>query len=186
MAEPADGHTRDHGTEDERTPSPEEELERALDAAYRYLGRRDRTEVEVRQQLEQAGTTGPVLEQAIAILIDQRVLDDARYARLFVEDKRALDQWGADRIRRGLLTRGIERELIEEALSADESGDADGAHGGGSELQRAVDLLRTRFPSPPRERRERDRALGVMLRKGYDSEVAIDALAAYAREPATN
>ena len=62
-----------------------------------------------------------MLEQAIEILLDQRVLDDARYARLFVEDKRALDQWGADRITRSLLTRGIDRELIEEALSADES-----------------------------------------------------------------
>ena len=50
-----------------------------------------------------------------------------------------------------------------------------------SELDRALALLRRRFPSPPRDRRERDRALGVLIRKGYDSELALDALAAHAR-----
>ena len=158
---------------------PEDELQRALDAAYRYLSRRDRTEAEVRQRLEQAGTATTVLDEAIAILGEQNVLDDARYARLFVEDKRCLDQWGADRIRRTLASRGVDRELIEQALSAEDVQE-------GGELERAVELLRSRFPSPPRERKERDRALGVMLRKGYDSEVALDALAAYARDPAPN
>ncbi len=163
-------------TGDERAPDPEDELQRALDTAYRYLSRRDRTQAEVRQRLEQSGTATAALDEAIAILIDQHVLDDERYARLFVEDKRALEQWGADRIRRTLIARGIDRELIEQALSTAEPE-------GAGELERALDLLRSRFPSPPRDRRERDRALGVMLRKGYDSEVAIDALSAYARDP---
>ena len=46
----------------------------------------------------------------------------------------------------------------------------------------ALVLLRRRFPEPPTGRRERDRAMGMMLRKGYDSELAVEALAAYARE----
>lgn len=153
----------------------EDTLQSALDAAYRYLARRDRTEAEVRQRLEQAGMANGVLDEAIAILIDQHVLDDERYARLFVEDKRTLEQWGADRIRRTLAGHGIDRELIEQALSAQD------LEVGGGELERAVELLRSRFPSPPRERKERDRALGMLLRKGYDSEVALDALSAYAR-----
>jgi hypothetical protein len=33
----------------------------------------------------------------------------------------------------------------------------------------------------PADRRERERALGVLLRKGYESELALDALHAYAR-----
>ena len=33
----------------------------------------------------------------------------------------------------------------------------------------------------PADRRERERALGVLLRKGYESELALDALSAYAR-----
>jgi regulatory protein len=158
--------------EDDR---PEDALQRALDGAYRYLNRRERTVAEVRQRLEQVGIESAIAEEAIAILTEQNVLDDERYARLFVQDKRALEQWGGDRIRRALRTRGIGRDVIEEALTEDESS--------ADELARAVELLRARFPSPPQDRRERDRALGVMLRKGYDAELAIDALAAYARDP---
>ena len=109
---------------------------------------------------------------AVGELLENGYLDDARYARLFAEDKRALEQWGAERIRRELVRRGIDRELIASALAAGETE---------SELDRALALLRQRFPAPCSDRRERDRALGMMMRKGYDSEVALDALAAHAR-----
>jgi regulatory protein len=156
-----------------RLLDPEEKVQRALDLAYAYLNRRARTEAEVRGRLEQRGIDSRTVELAIEALIDQRVVDDARYAQSFVEDKRGLDQWGADRIRRALGERGIDRELIERTL----------AHTPGeSELDRALEILRRRFPVPPRERRERDRALGVLLRKGYDPELAVDALGAYARD----
>jgi regulatory protein len=149
----------------------DERLERAFQIAYRYLDRRERTQAEVRHRLAREGISGGVLEQAIAGLIEQGVIDDARYARLFTEDKRELEGWGSDRIRRTLLERGVERDVIERALSGED---------GDSELERALALLRRRFPAPPRERRERDRALGVLLRKGYDSELAVEALGAYA------
>jgi regulatory protein len=148
------------------------QLERALELAYRYLNRRERTEAEMRGRLEQADLAPSVIEDTIATLVDQGVLDDSRFARLFVEDKRMLDHWGSDRITRALIQRGIERELIAHALADETTQD---------ELERAVQLLRERFPNPPQDRRERDRALGVMLRKGYASELAVDALAAYAR-----
>jgi SOS response regulatory protein OraA/RecX len=48
-------------------------------------------------------------------------------------------------------------------------------------MERALEILRRRFPSPPRERRDRDRALAVLLRKGYEPELALDALTAHAR-----
>ena len=150
----------------------EERLQRALEIAYGYLNRRDRTQAEVRSRLESDGIAAPVTEQALAALADQGVVDDARFARLFAQDKRDLEQWGTDRIRRTLLGRGIERELVEQTLE-EELAD--------TELDRALVLLRHRFPVPPRDRRERDRALGVMVRKGYDSELALDALSAYAR-----
>jgi regulatory protein len=158
------------------------ELQRALELAYRYLNRRERTTHEVRARLEAKGTEPAVVDEALAILAEQSAVDDSRFARLFVQDKRELEQWGAERIRRGLLARGVDRELIAETL----------AHVGGAgaddppetELDRALDLLRRRFSAAPRDRRERDRALGVLIRKGYDPELALDALAAYGRDGA--
>jgi regulatory protein len=83
-----------------------------------------------------------------------------------------LEQWGTERIARALSERGIERELIAEALAGEP---------GESELARAVELLGQRFPAPPQEWRERERAFGVLVRKGYDTEVASDAIRAWTR-----
>ena len=144
----------------------------ALALAYRYLNPRDRTEAEVRRHLEAKELEREAIADAIETLCEQGYLDDGRYARLFAQDKRALDGWGSDRIRRVLQARGIDRELIDAALDAD--GD------GGAEIARALELLRRRFSPPPVERRDRDRALAMLLRKGYDPELALDALAAHA------
>jgi regulatory protein len=166
----------------------DEKLQRALDLGYAYLNRRERTVAEVRAQLERKGVSPGLIEPAVRTFAEQGFLDDERFARLFVSDKRELEQWGSERIRRGLLARGIDRELAERAVApgggdADPFGDADSlADEEPTELERALELLRRRFPDPPRERRERDRALGVLVRKGYESELALDALSAYARE----
>ena len=108
----------------------------------------------------------------IAELTEQGTLDDARFARLFVQDKRTLEQWGSERIRRGLDARGIDRELAEAALADEPEHD---------ERDGALALLRQRFPAPPRDRRDRERALGVLARKGYEYELAIEALAEHCR-----
>jgi regulatory protein len=146
--------------------------QRALELAYRYLNPRERTEAEVRGHLEGRGVDADVAERSIATLRDQGYLDDARFARLLAQDKRTLEGWGSDRIRRTLSARGIDRDLIEAALAADDVPSA--------ELDRAVAVLRRRFPAPPQERRERDRALAVLLHKGYDAELALDALEQHA------
>ena len=143
-----------------------------LELAYRYLNHRDRTEGEVRRHLAGEGVEAGAVEEAIVTLRDQGYVDDARYARLFAEDKRSLEGWGTERIRGTLALRGIDRDLIDAAV------DADG--GATAEMDRALEILRRRFPSPPRERRDRDRALAVLLRKGYDAELALDALIAHA------
>lgn len=160
----------------------DEQLQRALDLGYAYLNRRERTVAEVRAQLERTGVSPELIALAVQTFAEQGILDDERFARLFVSDKRELEQWGSERIRRGLLARGVDREMAERALlpgagGMDPSGDAEP-----TELDRALGILRRRFPAPPRERRERERAIGVLLRKGYESDLALDALSAYARE----
>jgi regulatory protein len=150
----------------------DDQLEHALGHAYRHLNRRERTVSEMRQHLLQYGNNAVVIERAIETLQAEGYLDDARYARLFVQDKRELEAWGADRIGRSLLERGIDRDLVADALG-DQAPD--------SELARALSLLSRKFPEPPKERRDRERALGILLRKGYDSDLALDALSAYAR-----
>jgi regulatory protein len=156
-------------------------LQKALDLACAHINQRERTVAEVRSQLERKGVSEADADAAVELLIEQHLLDDERFAQLFVSDKRELERWGAERIRRGLSARGIDRELAERALADGPDDDLDSPRAGG-ELARALELLRRRFPDPPRERRDRERALGMLLRKGYEHELAIDALNAHARE----
>jgi regulatory protein len=156
--------------------SSEQQLQNTLRIAARYLNQRDRTTAEVRRYLARAGHDPASIEGVVHLLGDQGYLDDDRYARLFTDDKRRLEQWGNERIRRSLLERGVDREVAEAAL-------AGGSTTGEDELARALSLLRRRFAAPPRGMRERDRALGLLLRRGYGAELALDALAAYSRNP---
>ena len=161
----------------------EERLQKALDLAYAYLNPRERTVQEMRLRLQCRGVSEEVTEEVLRVLAGQGFLDDARFARLFVDDKRRLEQWGSERIRRGLLDRGIDRALAEVALaeSVDDGDAADQGDEPGTELERALAVLRRRFPDPPQDRRDRNRALGLLLRKGYETELALDALSAHAR-----
>jgi regulatory protein len=154
---------------------PERRLQDALDKAYRYLGHRDRTIAEVRRHLEAKGLEASVVAATVAELLERGYLDDARFAQRYVEDRRTLDAWGSERIGRRLDELGVPAELIFGALAD---------HGAGGELGAAVEVLRRRLRVPPASERERERALGLLVRKGYELDLAYDAVRAFERDAA--
>jgi regulatory protein len=158
---------------------PGAQVELALGAAYSYLNKRDRTAAEVGRRLRREGFSSETVAETLALLHDEGTLDDRRFARLFTEDKRALERWGSERIRRALIERGVDSDTAATVVDAG-AGETDSSLE--SERERALAVLRGRFPERPRSRRDRDRALGVLLRKGYDPELALDALSAYSRD----
>jgi regulatory protein len=145
------------------------ETGRGFSVAYAYLNRRERTVAEIRARLERAEVHSDEIDAVLIELLELGYLDDARYALMFTQDKRMLEAWGNERIARSLRARGVERELIEAALESD------------SELDRAVALLGQRFPAGPADPRDRERAFGMLARKGYESETAADAVREWAR-----
>jgi regulatory protein len=154
-----------------RALDPEQRLQHALDLAFRYLTRRDRTVLEMRRYLEGKRVEPCAIEEALAHLQREGYLDDARFARQFAEDKRLLDEWGADRIQRRLLTLGVSAALVRDVVEL---------RGRGGELEAACALLQRRFPALDEDQRERRRAYGVLVRKGYDHELAWEAIGAHA------
>jgi regulatory protein len=159
----------------ERARDPEVRLQHGRDLAWRALNRRDHTVAEIARILAHKRLEPAVIETVIAELCDQGYLDDARFAQRFAEDRRRLDGWGAERIERRLVALGVDGELIAAAV-----GDRD--HG--EELEAALTLLRRRFPQPPATPRDCERALGVLVRKGYELELAHDAIRRHAGAPA--
>ena len=174
VAERPSATSGDHFRPDEaRTMTAGEELERqkAFDIAWRFLAHRDRTEAEVRQNFVAKRTDPGLVEEVVAALLEGGYVDDAAFAQRFAEDRRNLDQWGADRIERRLTELGVDRHLIQAAVAA-------GEH---DELAAACELLARRFPQPPETPRDLERALGFLVRKGYDLELAHDALRRHAQ-----
>jgi regulatory protein len=138
------------------------------------VAQRERTVAELRTALERKRVEPDAIEAAVEELSASGFLDDARYAVRFAEDKRELAQWGSERIARELTRRGVAAELIEAAL-CDRSEQA--------ELGTALILLEQRFPTPPADDRERDRAWRLLVRRGYAPELAYEAVRVLGRRP---
>ena len=148
------------------------ESERAIDLAYKAVARRDLTVAELRARLERKHVAPEAIDDAVEELETTGFVDDARYAIQFAEDKRELEQWGTDRIAHDLRRRGIAPQLIDAAVST---------HSRDSELRTAFLLLEQRYPTAPRDDRERDRAWQMLVRRGYAPEIAYDAIRAWER-----
>jgi regulatory protein len=145
--------------------------ERAIELAYRAVGYRERTVAELRAFLERKRVGPCAIQEAVAELSQAGFLDDERYARRFAEDKRALERWGSERIARDLQRRGVSSDLIEAAIAG---------HSRESELATALLVLEGRL-APPVDDRERNRAWGLLVRRGYEPEIAYEAVRRYER-----
>ncbi|HYN52302.1 MAG TPA: regulatory protein RecX [Thermoleophilaceae bacterium] len=148
------------------------EHERAIELAYRAVGYRERTVAELRTFLERKRVGPCAIDEAVAELSEAGFLDDERYALRFADDKRELERWGSERIARDLQRRGVAPDLIEAAIAA---------RSGESELSAALLVLKERLP-PPGDDRERDRAWRLLVRRGYATELAYEAVRRYERE----
>lgn len=56
--------------------------------------------------------------EAVASLVKDRYVDDMRYACAFARDKAVISGWGAVKIRRALAVKGLEKDMIDEALAS--------------------------------------------------------------------
>lgn len=151
---------------------PPTEGQRALKLAYRTLSTRDRTVAEMRAFLERKRIGPEAIDHCVAELTAARLLDDERFARLFTEDKRGIERWGSQRIERDLRRRGVPDHLIGAALAATDRDD---------ELATAMGLLSDKLP-PCESDRDRDRAWRLLVRKGYEPELAYEAVREHGRQ----
>jgi regulatory protein len=90
----------------------------ARETALEYLGYRARTAQEVRQKLARSGFDEAVAEDAVARLGELGYLDDAAYARAYVQARFRNRSYGPGRLRADLRRRGVADGLIDAALGA--------------------------------------------------------------------
>jgi regulatory protein len=152
--------------------------ERVMGDAYRLLGHRGRSREELRRRLLAKEHDAHAVDDALERLAADGFLDDAAFARSYVADKRRLQSWGAERIRRGLRELGVDAVNVDEALGA-----VDAERGeDGDEFDRALAVLRRRgAPEQPLEAARR-RAYQALQRRGFSSSVVYDAVRRWMEE----
>ena len=138
----------------------------AIELALAALARKERTVAELGAWLEKRGCEPSEAGTAVDELIEIGQLDDARFAQRFAEDKRELRGWGPERIAEALEARGVDQDKIADALAAEPFT---------AQVERATDLLAARGV-PLAGEADRGRALALLVRRGFPSEVAYEAV----------
>ena len=149
-------------------------LEGALAICYRALVRRDYGLDELRWRLERAEFDDVTIEQALAVLREEGMVDDTHHdGHGYIGDRSAFENWGQERIREHLEAAGVDRDLIDAAVEL-RTADA--------ELNEAVELLRARGTDAPSDNRARGRAVRFLTRRGYDADLAYEAVRRVSRD----
>ena len=127
--------------------------------ALKLLARREQSRAELMRKLAPYGA-----EEDVATLLDElqatRLQSDERYTESFIHTYAA--RHGAQRLRQGLLHRGIAPELIEEYLAP--------AHLN-NELARARQLWSRKFGAVTDDARERARQMRFLQSRGFSLSV---------------
>ena len=94
-----------------------EDFEKYLSKAQSYCSRAEKCESDVRTYLYKQGVDAKDIAKIVDRLVDDKFVDNARYARAFVSDAFKFNKWGRLKIRQALLAKGISEKLMSEPLS---------------------------------------------------------------------
>ena len=139
----------------------------ALDSAVKLLALCDRTEGELREKLGAAGYPDSCIDQVIAKLYAEELIDDEAFARSWVQSR--AHKHGRSRIRHELARKGIDKETAQAAVEqlSDEDQLADAVRLTGKYLARTHGDM---------DRNLDQRTLAMLARHGYDADIARRAL----------
>lgn len=136
-----------------------------IEAAYRTVIRclelRSYARGDLGRRLQRKGHPGPAVNAALERAADLGLLDDAAFARTYVQTRAARGR-GPSRLTRDLLSMGVERALIDRALAAEWPDGSDR-----TSMPLALATKRAgQLSSLPRQTRRR-RVLAYLARRGF-------------------
>lgn len=100
-------------------------------------------------------------------LVEERYVDDLRYASAFARDKSSIAGWGETKIRYMLSAKGVSREVIAEALQEVDEGKAS---------DRMEKLLLNKVRSLKDDPQRRLKLLRFALGRGYQYDEAVEVI----------
>ncbi len=143
----------------------EKTLMRARNAAYRLLTYRPRSRFELATKLQEKDFDEAVVEAVLAHLARLGYINDRQFAEQWASGRVRLRGFGRRRIEQELRTKGIDRDVIAEALGLVFGVDTE-AETAYKEAEKKLNLVR----SADRETKRR-RLAGFLERKGFSYDI---------------
>ena len=111
--------------------------QRAYDTALNFLSYRPRSEAEIRRNLERKRYAPERIEEVLARLRGARLIDDAAFAKYWIENRDAFSPRGSRALRAELRAKGVGDEGLKEAFAEDRD-ESEGAYAAGSRKARQL------------------------------------------------
>ena len=138
--------------------------DQVLDKIAKYCAYQERCVKDVRDKLKTFDIPQKEKDEILDYLLDNRFVNDERFAKSFVRGKINQSGWGVNKIRFHLIQKGIDKEIIDEALGqTDEE----------TYRQRLIDILKTKSKTVKAENDfERKRKLAAYaMQKGFEGSL---------------
>lgn len=138
--------------------------EKVADKMRRMCSRREYCVADIRKKLlVQLEGNAAEADEIIAMLLNEKYVDDLRYASAYARDKSSISGWGAVKIRYMLASKGVSADIIASALDEIDSGKAQA---------RLDKLMETKFKTLKDDPQCRLKMLRFALGRGYGYEEA--------------
>ena len=143
--------------------------DQVLDKMAKYCAYQERCVKDVRDKLRTFDIPQEAKDKILEYLLENRFVNDERFAKSFVRGKINQSGWGVNKIRFHLIQKGIDKELIDEVLGqTDEE----------FYRQRLVDVLKTKAKTVKADSDfEKKRKLAAYaMQKGFEAALVWEVL----------
>ena len=143
--------------------------DQVLDKMAKYCAYQERCVKDVKDKLKTYDIPQESKDEILDYLLDNRFVNDERFARSFVRGKLNQSGWGMNKIRFHLLQKGIDKDMIDEALGqTDEE----------VYKQKLIDILKAKAKTVKAETDfERKRKLAAYaMQKGFEGALVWEVL----------
>lgn len=146
-------------------PEKSGQIKRARDYAHLLLKFRPRSVDEVRKKLIKRGFAEYIIDEVVEDFRQHRLLDDRKFAKMWVQDRLSLKPMGRLRLRLELKAKGLDGTDIEEAVS-EAMKDTDEY-----ELARPIAFRRLRLMGSIDKLKRKKRVWDFLMRRGFTYDV---------------
>ena len=144
-------------------------MEQVLDKMAKYCAYQERCVKDVTDKLRSFDIPQEAKDEILAYLLDNRFVDDERFAKAFVKGKINQSGWGLNKIRFHLIQKGIDKDIIDEALAGTDEE---------TYRQRLIEILKIKAKTVKAENDfDKKRKLAAYaMQKGFEADLVWEVL----------